>query len=643
MNAHHLGYVLRQYIEHKHPANLRLHVGLNSIGWIAITTLLSQVPMPVAVPLLGANLGAWFVAFSVVYWAPADLAVSLLAWVWAVAWAHLPFAPWGPMGGHGWLDGVVAPLLTFIVTGLTALFAHVYYHEQCSFMANEPPVENVLRTTHAVVWGFQHFWLEYLLTLGYRPALRAQLDAAERQAILRRRGVPWTAWGRTASSSPAVVCVPQRTQDVVDAVVEARAAGRKLRVVGSGFTWSAFSATDDYLLFTERLDAVEVDLSDPAQPAVWVGGGANNRQLNAELARHGLTMPYNVVLETVRVAALVSTGTHGSGRDTATLSDLVLALEVVTADGTVRVLSAETLGVEGMQAARMSFGLFGVITRVRMAVVPAFHVRQVDTMCEEDELLARLPTLVALHDSVELYWLPYTDRVWLRTLDRAAGPAGRLGFGFLSTNFFQMFAFIGVIRALAQRWPWLASPLLRVGSRFLVFQEQTLTQADAQHYRRWVELVRCRCVEVAFKTGPALEEAIEAWRDTRRLVAEHVAAGDYPINIAVNLRFVGPSDALLSPAYGPGMTAFIEALAVHGTPGWPAFARELAGAWLRHPGALPHWAKELDPIPELEALAAERMGDRPLRFQAALAAAGVDPDGQFANPLTRRLGWSVAG
>jgi hypothetical protein len=61
VNRHHLRFVLRQYIEHKNRSNLRLHIWTNGIGWLGLTTVLSQVPLPFAVPalgVLGANLGA---------------------------------------------------------------------------------------------------------------------------------------------------------------------------------------------------------------------------------------------------------------------------------------------------------------------------------------------------------------------------------------------------------------------------------------------------------------------------------------------------------------------------------------------------------------------------------------------------------
>ena len=178
MNRHHLRFVLRQYIEHKNPSNLRLHVWTNGFGWLGLATALSQVPVPCAVPVLGANLGAAFTVLSLVYWLPVDLLAAAGVATLTAAWALLPISPWGP--GHGWIAGVAAPLLVFAATGVTARFAHVYHHEYAKFMKGDPPFSAALETTHAVIWGAFHFWLEGLLHAGWRPRLKAELDEAQR-------------------------------------------------------------------------------------------------------------------------------------------------------------------------------------------------------------------------------------------------------------------------------------------------------------------------------------------------------------------------------------------------------------------------------------------------------------------------------
>jgi phosphoribosylcarboxyaminoimidazole (NCAIR) mutase len=300
VNRHHQPLVLRQFIEHKNPANRRLHVWTNAVAWLGLTTVLSQVPLSVGVPILGANLGAAFAVLSVLYWLAADVLVSALVAALTVAWAALPFSPWGP--GHGWLAGVVAPLAAFTAARLTALFAHVYHHEHAEFLKGERPLAEALETTHAVLWGPFYFGLLALLHAGWRPALKGEMDEQERRVLRHRSQVPWVNWAKLASCRAQLVSAPQTVDELVEAVREARARGLRVRVVASGFSWSSVVPSDDALIFCERLDRIIVDTSDPAHPFVWAEAGVTNRQLNHELERAGLCMPWNVVLETVRAS-----------------------------------------------------------------------------------------------------------------------------------------------------------------------------------------------------------------------------------------------------------------------------------------------------------------------------------------------------
>lgn len=636
MRAHLLRLFLRQYIEHKNPANLRLHVVANGVFWTALVTVLSQVPLPWAIPGLGANLGAFWVIGSVLYWLSLDLFVPLLVLAWSAAWAALPFVPWGP--GHGWLAGVALPLGVLTAAGLAAYFAHLYHHEHAPYLATDDARADAPETTHAVFWGPLYFWLCALLARGYRPALRAELDAAERRRILRRTRVAWSNWGGTARCRAQVVSVPLTLDDLAEVVREAAREGRSVRVVGSGFTWAGWVPTDDTLVFCERLDRIEVGRSDPERPAVWAECGATNRQLNAALAAEGLQLPYNVVLETVRVAGIVSVGTHGSGKDTATMGDLVLALDVVDAAGARRILSEETIGAEAMAAARLGFGIFGVIARVRLRVEPACQVLQVDRKVPFEAALAEVADLARTKDSVELFWFPFTDWIWVRTFERTARPRTRRshGLAFGAQNFAQML--LGLcLAAVARRAPRLVPGLMRRASWMLSFEERVLPLAEAVHFRRWIEVMKCSCVEVGFKADADRENVREAFRAAARLVDAWAARGRHPCDLAVNLRFTGPSGALLSPCYGPGLTCFVEALCMGRTPDWEAFSAELCAAWMADPTALPHWAKEFEHVPGLPEIARARLGERRERFRAAWRATGVDPGGVFVNGLVRRM------
>jgi L-gulonolactone oxidase len=372
---------------------------------------------------------------------------------------------------------------------------------------------------------------------------------------------------------------------------------------------------------------------------VWVEAGVTNRQLNRELDRFGLCMPWNVVLETVRVVAVASTGTHGTGRTTATVGDLVEAFEVIDAEGRLRVLSEETVGPEVMSAARINLGLFGVIARVRLRLSPVHRVRQTDERLPLGAVLGRLAEIVGAHDAVELTWFPFNRDLWVRTIDRTLAPRTFHGHGFWFTaqNFLQN-AWGGVFFNLVSTFaPGLTPALLRLGMRLLPFRTRVLDLPESHHYHHWIEMMRAGCLEVGFKADPAQANVRRAFEATQRLVEAYARRGLYPLNLTVNARFTGPSGALLSPAYGEGLTAYIEIMWMGRPKGWRELTSEICREWLKVPGALPHWSKEFEHVEGVVEIVRAHLGDRRRRFVAALDRSGVDPDRRFANALLRRV------
>jgi len=322
------------------------------------------------------------------------------------------------------------------------------------------------------------------------------------------------------------------------------------------------------------------------------------------------------------------------------VGDLVMALDVIDANGDRRILSEETIGKDAMDAARAGFGMFGVIARVKLRIEPAYRVLQVDRRMKFSDALKEIPELVRNRDSVELFWFPYTDWIWVRTFDRTEEPLTfrSHGLGFLLKNFIEMLFLLGGISAVSKKFPSCLPWVVRSCASMLGFHERVVSLTDAVHYRRWIELKRTACVEVGFKIDESFSNFCRAFDGTRRLVDEWASKGHYPLDLTVNIRFVGPSRALLSPAYGPGLTCYIEALFTQRNMEWKAFTSELYLLWLSaHPSALPHWAKEFEHVPGIDVLAKERLDGRLSKFRAALEGTGVDPNRMFINGVVSRV------
>jgi hypothetical protein len=120
------------------------------------------------------------------------------------------------------------------------------------------------------------------------------------------------------------------------------------------------------------------------------------------------------------------------------------------------------------------------------------------------------------------------------------------------------------------------------------------------------------------------------------------AQGHFPMNMAMNARFIKGSDVLLAACAGnPQSTdrysCYIEILSYYKTPEWPAFEAEIGDAWMNLAGGRPHWAKSFQSIPNVIARTQAAYGNRLQQFMNHRAAAGVDPDDTFMNPLLQQV------
>jgi hypothetical protein len=211
------------------------------------------------------------------------------------------------------------------------------------------------------------------------------------------------------------------------------------------------------------------------------------------------------------------------------------------------------------------------------------------------------------------------------------------GFWFKAQNFLQNGWLVAVSELVARFAPRITPAVSRFNMRVLPFRTRVLDLAESHHYHHWIEMTRTGCLEVGFKTDPDGANVRRAWDATQRLVAEYASRGLYPLNLSLNIRFVGPSRAFLTPAFGDGTTVYIEVMRSGQPEGWREFSSDLCREWLKEPGALPHWAKEFEHVDDVVRLVRKNLGDRRESFLAALAETGIDPELRFANGVVRRV------
>lgn len=132
----------------------------------------------------------------------------------------------------------------------------------------------------------------------------------------------WRNWAENQSMSPVAVEHPSSVDEVVQVVKAAAAAGRRVKAIGSGHSFTSIGLTDGVLVQLDRLDRLMS--VDRGTGRVVVQGGMVLRRLNALLAEHGLGLTNMGDVDAQTVAGALATGTHGTGRESAALATQVV-------------------------------------------------------------------------------------------------------------------------------------------------------------------------------------------------------------------------------------------------------------------------------------------------------------------------------
>ena len=419
-------------------------------------------------------------------------------------------------------------------------------------------------------------------------------------------------WSGVESAVPSGWVRPQTEADVRSAVRAARYAGRRLRVVGAGHSFSSAALPDDRAMSLDEVAGV-VELG---ADHVRVRAGTRLRDLSAALLARGLTLPVVGSIQAQSVAGAIATGTHGSSLVHGNLATLVTGMRLVDGRGEVVELAEEDPRLAG---ARVHLGALGVVTEVTLRVVPAFRLRQTIEHVDVHGLGRRLEDVARSAEWVKAWWLPQASTAQIvryeRTTDAASTRPSAAQLRALDERVLHRWVFPAMVR-LQHRRPDVVPTLNERHSGFylgpsgLVGQSSLMLNTPMPVVHRETEAA-----------VPLAEAGELVDRVVRRVQRDRISA-----NFPLEVRFVRGDDGWLSPAEGRD-TCQVGAYATDG----PDRARYFRAFWEEVGTARPHWGKELHH-------AAEDLAPLYPRWQEFLSLRKeLDPDGVFDGPFLRQV------
>lgn len=422
----------------------------------------------------------------------------------------------------------------------------------------------------------------------------------------------WSNWAGNQRCAPSSVEHPASEAELSDVVKRAASAGRRVKAIGSGHSFTDIGVAPGVQVQLDRYARVlSVD-----RALVTVESGITIAELGRRLAHEGLAMPNLGDIAYQTISGAISTATHGTGARLGGIATQVRALSIVTADGSVLACSADH-APDVFAAARVSLGALGVISTITLECVPAFNLHAVEEPMRLDAVLEGLDDLVEGNDHFEFFYVPHTGWTLTKRNNRTEAPVGgyprwrelyekvlleNVGFGFAQ--------WVGRVRP---QWYRRVAHAIPSAGRSDYVKPSHLTFASPR-------LVRFYEMEYAVPRA--------AGTDALRAVREWIDASGLQITFPIEVRFTAADDIWLSTANGRE-TCYIAVHVYRGTD-YERYFRAVEAIMNTH-GGRPHWGKLHFQTAETLAPRYGHWSD----FQAVRRR--LDPEGQFANNYTDRV------
>jgi FAD-linked oxidoreductase len=418
--------------------------------------------------------------------------------------------------------------------------------------------------------------------------------------------LPWVNWGATQYCRPKQRLAPASEAELADALAHAKGV---VRAVGAGHAFTGLVPTDDTLIATDLLSGLVSSDDAKLQAELWAGTRLHG--VGPLLAGIGQALPAMPDVDYFALGGAIATSVHGSGTGFGSLSSSVTGLTLATPGGEL-VECSSTKNPEIFNAARVSLGALGIVSRVRLLGVKPFDLTETNRIEQTEDVLGDLENRFAKHRHFE--FLPLSNTGLALTVTTNAAQPGDKDAGEEDPEaIYKLRAAFDTVGA-GRVYGWLVS---LIGA----FTEDTVRTGPSYAVLSHPRLVRFREMEyiVPAGAGPAcLREILRAIRDKR-----------LPVCFPLEYRRAAADDIWLSMFQGRDAAA----IAVHqfADLDYKAYFAEIEPIFWKYEGR-PHWGK-------LHTLDAKRLANLYPKhwkdFQEVRQS--LDPQGKMLNPHLRAI------
>lgn len=219
-------------------------------------------------------------------------------------------------------------------------------------------------------------------------------------------------WAENVVWNPSQINYPTNQEEIQHLVIRAANNNQKIRVIGTGHSFTALCATNELLISLDNYQGI-ISVDKKTNQAT-VKGGTKLKLLGELLFKKGLAMENLGDIDVQSIAGTISTGTHGTGVTFGSISNQVIALKFINGKGELISCSVNE-NQEIFKAAQVSLGCLGIITEITLQCVPTYKLKLQNRKENINDVLASLEERKVKNRNFEFYWIPYTQTAWTKT------------------------------------------------------------------------------------------------------------------------------------------------------------------------------------------------------------------------------------
>jgi len=343
-------------------------------------------------------------------------------------------------------------------------------------------------------------------------------------------------WGRSWSSTPKEIVYPRSEEEVAALLRDANTSGRQVRIIGSGHSWTHLVPTGDILVSLDHMQGLIHFDKEKMIAEVWAG--TKLLRLGNILHENGAAMANLGDIDVQSIAGALSTGTHGTGRNFGTLATQLAGLTLVTGSGEVLQCSPEE-NPEIFKAAQISLGALGIITRMKLNVVPMFKLEYVSKGGKLRDAVGNYEYYITANRNYEFYWFPFTDMVQFKFVNETDAPIKAGGFWREVDDVLIENLGYAVLSHVSKNIKSFTKYFSKFSAKYVPKGRWVNHSHKIFATKRWV-----RFYEMEYNVP------VENFKDCFYEVRDCIHSNNFRVHMPLEVRYVKGDDIMISPAYG---------------------------------------------------------------------------------------------